>query len=223
MRQYGALAPFDPPQVAEFMAGFARPWWLVGGWAIEAFTGAPREHEDVDLSILACDVPALRAHVGEDEWHLWSNDGGTLRPAGRQVPRAAQPRQPDLGPPQRPGPVGHRPAHHAGPRRPVDQQADARPRRPARRGDVGGRRRHPLRACPRSRCSTRPPCGAARTTATSTAACPLLAGRRPRVAARQRRPAVSRARLARSPLLTEPPGHPSRPTGEPLVPGGTHP
>ena len=49
------------------MAGFGRPWWLVGGWSIEAYTGVPREHEDVDLSILACDVPAFRAHLG-DAW-----------------------------------------------------------------------------------------------------------------------------------------------------------
>jgi hypothetical protein len=78
-RRYGAWAPFDPARLAAFMAGFPRPWWIVGGRSIEAFTGVPREHEDVDLSILACDIPALRAHVG-DEWCLWSNDGGTLRP-----------------------------------------------------------------------------------------------------------------------------------------------
>ena len=76
---YGDWAPLDPPGVRELLAGFPRPWWLVGGWAIEAFTQAPREHEDVDLSILACDIPALREQVG-DRWHLWNNNGGTLRP-----------------------------------------------------------------------------------------------------------------------------------------------
>ena len=55
-RWYGAWQPLDPPGVAALMAGFDRPWWLVGGWSIEAFTGVAREHEDVDLSILACDV-----------------------------------------------------------------------------------------------------------------------------------------------------------------------
>jgi len=89
-RRYGPWSPFDPRQLAEFMAGFPRPWWIVGGWSIEAYTfahgtGAPREHEDVDLSILACDVPALRAHVG-DAWHLWSNHGGTLRPLDERFP-----------------------------------------------------------------------------------------------------------------------------------------
>lgn len=84
-RLYGPWSPLDPAGVAGFMAGFPRPWWIVGGWAIEAFTRAPREHEDVDLSILACDVPALREHVG-DRWHLWSNDGGTLRPITDRFP-----------------------------------------------------------------------------------------------------------------------------------------
>ncbi|MGH3362209.1 MAG: nucleotidyltransferase domain-containing protein [Nocardioides sp.] len=83
--RYGDWAPLDPPALAEFMAGFDRPWWIVGGWAIEVFTGAPREHEDVDLSILACDIPALREHVG-DRWHLWSNHGGTLRPLDDRFP-----------------------------------------------------------------------------------------------------------------------------------------
>ena len=84
-KRYGDWAPLDPAGLADFMAGFPRPWWIVGGWAIEAFTRAPREHEDVDLSILSCDVPALREHVG-DRWHLWSNDGGTLRPLDDRFP-----------------------------------------------------------------------------------------------------------------------------------------
>ncbi len=83
--RYGDWAPFDPPALADFMAGFDRPWWIVGGWAIEAFTRRPREHEDVDLSILACDIPAFRDHVG-DRWHLWSNHGGTLRPLSERFP-----------------------------------------------------------------------------------------------------------------------------------------
>jgi hypothetical protein len=61
------------------MAGFERPWWVVGGWAIEAFTGVPREHEDIDVSILVRDVPALREHVG-DSWQLWNIADGALRP-----------------------------------------------------------------------------------------------------------------------------------------------
>ena len=93
-------APLDPPGVAALMAGFDRPWWLVGGWSIEAFTGVAREHEDVDLSILACDVPAFRAHLG-DAWTPWSNDGGHPAPAERPVPGAVRRREPDLAAPRR--------------------------------------------------------------------------------------------------------------------------
>jgi hypothetical protein len=85
LRRYGPWAPLDPPGLAAFMAGFDRPWWIVGGWAIEAFTGAPREHEDVDLSILACDIPAFRAHAG-DRWHLWNIADGLLRPLSDRFP-----------------------------------------------------------------------------------------------------------------------------------------
>jgi hypothetical protein len=84
-RWYGPWAPLHPGGVVELMAGFERPWWIVGGWSIEAFTGRPREHEDVDVSILGCDLSAFRAHVGDD-WHLWSNHGGTLRPFNDRHP-----------------------------------------------------------------------------------------------------------------------------------------
>jgi len=76
-RWYGEWAPLDPDGLVDFMAGFTRPWWIV--------TGVPREHEDVDLSLLACDVPAFRAHVG-DRWNLWCNFGGTLRPLNDRHP-----------------------------------------------------------------------------------------------------------------------------------------
>ena len=89
-RRYGPWEPLDPDGVAEFMAGFDRPWWLVGGWSIEAFTGRHREHEDVDLSILTCDVAAFREHVG-DRWHLWSNAGGTFRPLDDRFPDVLAP------------------------------------------------------------------------------------------------------------------------------------
>ncbi len=79
LRWYGPWDSLDPDGLRDLMAGFPRTWWIVGGWAIEAFTGWPREHEDVDLSILSCDVAAFRAHLGDD-WTPWSNRGGTLRP-----------------------------------------------------------------------------------------------------------------------------------------------
>jgi hypothetical protein len=87
---YGRWESFDVAGAAAFMAGFDRPWWVVGGWAIDAFTGVPRRHDDVDVSILASDVPALRAHVG-DRWHLWNVSGGDMRPLTRQHPDVFHP------------------------------------------------------------------------------------------------------------------------------------
>ena len=145
------------------MAGFDRPWWLVGGWSIEAFTGVAREHEDVDLSILACDVPAFRAHLG-DAWTPWSNDGGTLRPLSDRFPEpfdaesqiwlrrdAASPWEVDLPlTPDRDGLWTNK------------RWAVARG---ARRGrHLGGRRRDPLPAARRSRCTSRPRLQTARRT-----------------------------------------------------------
>ena len=85
LRWYGEWQQLDPAGLAELMHGFERPWWIVGGWSIEAFTGVPREHEDVDLSLLACDLTAFREHLGTD-WTPWSNDGGTLRPLSERFP-----------------------------------------------------------------------------------------------------------------------------------------
>ncbi|WP_133984011.1 hypothetical protein [Kribbella voronezhensis] len=89
-RLYGRWDPFDTAGVAAFMAGFTRPWWIVGGLAIDAFTGVRRRHDDVDVSILACDVPALREHVGE-RWHLWNLAGGDMRPLTHQHPEVFHP------------------------------------------------------------------------------------------------------------------------------------
>ncbi len=77
-RIYGRFAPLTPLELRDLLAGFERPWWIVGGYAIEAFTGIEREHEDIDLSIYVEDVPAFRAHL-EPRFHLWSNYGGTFR------------------------------------------------------------------------------------------------------------------------------------------------
>ena len=47
----------------------------------------PRGHEDVDVSLLASDVPALYHHLKHD-WHLWNNNEGTLHPLTDEHPAA---------------------------------------------------------------------------------------------------------------------------------------
>lgn len=87
---YGRWASLTPAEVADMLTGFDRPWWVVGGWAIEAATGHRREHEDTDISMLACDVPALVSFLGGD-WHVWNNVGGVLHPLGGQWQTVEEP------------------------------------------------------------------------------------------------------------------------------------
>lgn len=75
---YGDWDPLNPTELAAHMADFARPWWVVGGHAIEAFTAVPRVHEDIDLVVFADAVPDLRRRIA-GIFHLWSNHGGTFR------------------------------------------------------------------------------------------------------------------------------------------------
>ncbi len=78
-RWYGPWRPLTPKGVARVMRGAKFDWWIIGGWAIEAFTGVPREHEDVDVSFFRADLPALLQQL-QPRYCVWSNNSGTLRP-----------------------------------------------------------------------------------------------------------------------------------------------
>ncbi|MCO8128071.1 hypothetical protein NHL50_12725 [Acidimicrobiia bacterium EGI L10123] len=52
---------------------------MIGGYAIEAFTGTTRLHGDLDIAVFRRDVPALQEHLG-GQFHLWSVGSGSLRP-----------------------------------------------------------------------------------------------------------------------------------------------
>lgn len=81
-RWYGPWAPLTPLQVAELFAGLPAPWWIVGGWAIDAFTGRSRVHEDIDVGSFRANLPAVLGRLAPDLC-VWSNLGGTLRPLKR--------------------------------------------------------------------------------------------------------------------------------------------
>lgn len=89
-RIYGDFRPLTPLQLKELMSGFERSWWLVGGYAIEAFTGLHREHEDIDMCVFVDDVQHFRAHL-EPRFHLWSNYGGTFRFFDKDYPEPLAP------------------------------------------------------------------------------------------------------------------------------------
>jgi Aminoglycoside-2''-adenylyltransferase len=78
-RWYGRWASVGPSEIADVLAGAGVPWWIVGGWAIDAATGHPRPHHDMDVGFLRADLPTLLAHLARD-YCVWSNASGTLRP-----------------------------------------------------------------------------------------------------------------------------------------------
>ena len=87
---YGDWDPLTPAELADLMAGFPEPWWVVGGYAMQAFTGVRRFHEDIDMVVFPDAVPALRAQLG-DTFHLWCNDGGTFRVLDDKHPEPLDP------------------------------------------------------------------------------------------------------------------------------------
>lgn len=68
----------SPVDVATVFEGYPGQWWIAGGWAIEAFTGVPRRHADIDPSIPRCDLPLLRRHMA-GRADLWAADQENLR------------------------------------------------------------------------------------------------------------------------------------------------
>jgi hypothetical protein len=84
-RLYGPWDSLDPAEAQELLADFPGPWWVVGGWAVEAFSGVHREHHDVDVAIFKSDLPALLDLVG-DRYDVWSVGSGALRPINETWP-----------------------------------------------------------------------------------------------------------------------------------------
>lgn len=84
-RLYGPWRPVDPLGAQQLMRGYDGFWWVAGGHAIEAFTGLPRRHEDIDVVVFRRDLAALREHF-DGRFHLWSAGGGALRPLNEQYP-----------------------------------------------------------------------------------------------------------------------------------------
>ncbi len=78
-RLYGPVAQLEPEDARRLMAGFDRPWWIVGGWSIQAFTRVERSHGDLDLSVLHCDVPHLVEHF-RGSHDVWATAGGVMCP-----------------------------------------------------------------------------------------------------------------------------------------------
>ena len=84
-RLWGEWDALDPAGVVAFLADYPGEWWIVGGWAIEAFTHVPRRHDDIDLVIWRRDLPLFQELVG-DRHHIWAAGSGMIRPLNAEWP-----------------------------------------------------------------------------------------------------------------------------------------
>lgn len=85
-RLYGPWEPVGLSGAADLMSGFKALWWIVGGYALEAFSGVARSHTDCDVAVFAKDVNALRNHFA-GRFHLWTAGSGVLRPLNDHYPQ----------------------------------------------------------------------------------------------------------------------------------------
>lgn len=76
---YGAWSHRTPDDVAQLFRGYPGTWWIAEGWALQAFTGQPRAHDDIDPSVLRAELPLLRVHLA-GRLHLWTATRGALAP-----------------------------------------------------------------------------------------------------------------------------------------------
>ncbi|HYJ69964.1 MAG TPA: hypothetical protein VEX15_20105 [Nocardioidaceae bacterium] len=84
-RRYGPWRAWTPTQTATVLADWPGPWWVAGGWAVEAFSGSERAHEDIDVAIFRRDVNLLRDYL-EPAYHCWAVGSGQLRPLDDKWP-----------------------------------------------------------------------------------------------------------------------------------------
>ena len=86
VRWYGRWQPWTVNQVAGLLEDWPHPWWIAGGFALDAFTGLTRSHDDIDIAVFRRDIPALRAHLGAS-YHFWAAGSGALRPLTAEEPQ----------------------------------------------------------------------------------------------------------------------------------------
>lgn len=58
-----------PAQIATIMRGFAPPWFITGGWAVDLYVGrVTRAHADIEIAIFRRDQFALQDHLRAWRW-----------------------------------------------------------------------------------------------------------------------------------------------------------
>ncbi|MFC0433612.1 sucrose phosphorylase domain-containing protein [Kutzneria buriramensis] len=79
VRWYGPWAMVKPDDAVALCAGLEVPWWINGGWAIEAYAAVRREHGDIDIGVFERDVYAVIAHFSR-RFHVWAVGDGAMKP-----------------------------------------------------------------------------------------------------------------------------------------------
>lgn len=79
--------PMYPDEVLELLGGLEVPWWLAGGWAIEAFVGRPlRDHGDTDVVIRRDDQLRVQEYLSDWDLHKTKQPGLAPWPRGEILP-----------------------------------------------------------------------------------------------------------------------------------------
>lgn len=56
--------PYTPEEVRLRMQGFGLPWYVVGGWALDLWSGSQtRDHADLEICVLAEDLDQALSHL----------------------------------------------------------------------------------------------------------------------------------------------------------------
>lgn len=66
---------WTPPELHQRLRGIDQPWCVVGGWALDLWYGQQtRIHEDIEFTVLRCDLPVFRHALG-DLQHYTAHSG----------------------------------------------------------------------------------------------------------------------------------------------------
>ena len=88
--ELGAWTPLTPERLGEVLRDVTSPWWLAGGWALDAHLGRhTRPHGDTDVLVLRRDHVRVRTALAGWDAHA-ADPPGSLRPwsVGEVLPDA---------------------------------------------------------------------------------------------------------------------------------------